>query len=126
MTEIVARIAAEDAVELVKLDSSLIASISMTHAEAAYLARDLLASAAALSSPIKPKVGAMVADAHIPFAGKLGWSNINGNPVLSISVPPGVDLTFEMTREVAKQLGAALTAHAEQKSPLGDHPSTVH
>lgn len=127
MTEVTARINQTQGVELVSVaTSSPIAAISMNPVEAAYLARDLLASAAALCSDTPPKAGAMIGDAHIPFKGQPGWSNVTGNPSLCVSVPPGIELTFEMTREAAKELGASLIALAEQRSPLGDHPSTVH
>src|SRR5580700_3072720 len=120
MAEIMARISPQGGVELV--DDRLVKIIavdSMTPRDAAFLARSILSCAVALSGPNRPEVGALVGDAHLPImTWKVSSSNINGQPVLILSVPSGIELTFQMPPQGAKELGAALIAQGEGSAPL--------
>ncbi|MGB8898726.1 MAG: hypothetical protein WCC90_05520 [Methylocella sp.] len=67
MTEIMARINAEGRVELIDDRSARIeAAATMTPFDTAYLARGMLACAAALSSASPPKAGAIGRDTDLP------------------------------------------------------------
>jgi hypothetical protein len=100
---------------------------SMTPAEAAFLARSLLSCAALIALGATPNIGAVVADLHFPV---LKWSVTlqSGTPVpvVIFSVPPGIDLTFQLSPQVEKELGVALAAHAAGDRPLEQPPRRVH
>ena len=67
MSEIIARISADRRVELTVDGAAKIAGADpMTAEEAAFLARGILASAAALSAPNAPAPGTIIGDAHLP------------------------------------------------------------
>lgn len=124
MTEIIARIGQNGNVELVDERMVKIAAAApMTPAEAAFLARSLLSCAALLSLEKSPKIGALCADLHFPV---LKWTittrRETRTPVLIFSVPPGIDLTFQVTPQIEKEFGAALVAHAEEL-PAPEHGS---
>ena len=128
MAEILARISQEGCVELVDDRSAKIEAVnSMTPHDAAFLARGMLSCAAALSGPKPPKAGTIVGDAHLPVIfWKVGSSNINGQPVLILSIPSGIELIFQMPPQGAKELGAALIAQGEGSAPLGGQRGTIH
>jgi hypothetical protein len=128
MTEMMARISPQGGVDLADDGSAKIGAVdSMSPLDAAYLARGLLACAAALSGPNPPKVGAIVGEAHLPvMKWAVGASEINGLPVLNLSVPPGIELTFQMPPQDAKALGDALIAQAQGSAPLEGQSGTVH
>jgi hypothetical protein len=68
MTEIMARISSGGCVELIDDSSAIIKSVDpMTPQDAAYLARGMLACAAALLGPNPPSAGAIGGDAHLPI-----------------------------------------------------------
>jgi hypothetical protein len=128
VAEIIARISAENGVELTQDGVAKIdAAGSITPFDAAYLARGIFACAAALCGTNPPKPGAIVGDTHIPImAWGVGNSNITGDPVLTLSVPPGIELTFVLTRQGAQELGAALVKQMEGAMPPGGLRGTVH
>ncbi len=99
----------------------------MTPDDAAFLARSLLSCAAALAFDKSAKKGTVRADAHFPV---LKWTITIGSesrmPVVIFSVPPGIDLTFQLSPQVEKELGAALVAHAQGEPPPERPPDTVH
>jgi hypothetical protein len=124
MPEIIARIGPHDDVELTTEGSVTIDS--MTPEDAAYLARGLLSCAAALSVPNKPPHKAIIGDAQFPI---LEWktmtSTLSGKPVVILSIPPGIELTFELTLGGARELGSALVHAAEALQPLVPHSGAV-
>jgi hypothetical protein len=128
MVEIMARISPEGGVELADDRSAKIEAVdSMTPLDAAYLARGLLSCAAVLSGPNPPKVGIIGGDAHLPVVRwTVGVSKFTAEPVLILSFPPGIELTFQIWPQGAKELGAALIAQAQGSAPLGGQSGTVH
>jgi hypothetical protein len=100
---------------------------SLAPIDAAFLARSLLACAGLLALDQSVKVGSLPADLHIPV---LKWvvTTKTGTsiPVIVFSIPPGIDLTFQMSPQVEKALGEALVAHAEGDQPPGQPPDRVH
>jgi hypothetical protein len=128
MGETIARIGPESRVELIDDKSKVIEAVTpMTAKDAAFLALSILASAAALSAPNAPKVGALVSDAHLPIMQwKLGRSNVTGNPVLILTIPSGIELTFEMPPKGAREMGAALTSRGDGTAPPEGHSGTIH
>lgn len=88
-------------------------------AEAAVLGRSLLAASAVCRSlPPKPASGSVVTDCHFPvLRWETGVSSANHSPVLRVTVPGGVPLTFEVTKDVAKAFGAALAAEGKRNKP---------
>lgn len=126
MTEIMARVSAKGEVELIDERSVKIETPAMTPYDAAYLARGMLSCAVALSGPNPPKIGAICGDAHLPVVKwTVGSSTITGAPVLILSIPSGIELTFAIWPQGAKELGAALVAQA-QGTPLERQSGTVH
>jgi hypothetical protein len=127
MTETLARIDQEGKVEFVDEKLVRIAAPSMSADEAAFLARGLLACAAALAFNPPPEAGPIGGDAHFPI---LKWVlttvRATGKPVIIFSIPPGIELTFQMTPQLEKELGAALVAHEEGRPPPEAQTGTVH
>jgi hypothetical protein len=128
MSETIARIGPDRNVELV--DERMVkisGAVPMTPADAAFLARSLLSCAALISLEKSPQVGALCADAHFPV---LKWmittQKGTSKPVVIFSIPPGIDLTFQMSSQVEKELGAALVAHSEGSPPPERPPDIVH
>lgn len=127
-SETMARITPDGYVELIDDQSKIIRSIDpMTPDDAAYLARGILACAIVLSGPNPPNVATIIGDAHMPvLKWAVGSSNITGEPVLILTTPSGVELTFVMPLEGAKVIGEALLSRSQGSSPLGGHHGTVH
>jgi hypothetical protein len=119
MTEIIARISANAGVELIGDQSKLIDAVgSLSPMDAAYLARGIFSCAAMLSGANPPKAGVLVSDVHIPpLAWRVGISRLAGDPVLILSVPPGIELTFLLPAEHARKIAGALIAQADGVSP---------
>jgi len=128
MAEIMARISTVAGVELVDERSRKVEALaSMAPADAAYLARGILSCAAALSGPNPPKAGTIVGDAHLPvMRWVVGSSTVNGEPVLILSIPSGIELTFQMPPQGAKAMGAALIAQGEGSAPPEGQRGTIH
>ena len=128
MSETIARVNSSAGIDLVDERMRKIeGAASMTPLDAAWLARGLLACAATLTGQNTPTPGTIVGDAHLPIMRwATGTSKFNGKPVLILSVPPGFELTFEMTPAGAKELGAALVAFGEGRSPPEGHRGTIH
>jgi hypothetical protein len=128
MAEIIARIASDRKVELTHDGSTKLSGTDpLAPHDAAFLARGILSCAAALSGTNPPPVGALTGDTHLPIMGyATGTSSITGDPVLILSVPPGIELTFVMPLQTVRELGAALVAEADGTAPLGGRRGTVH
>lgn len=87
--------------------------------EAAVLGRALLAASAVCRSlPPKPPAGSVINDCHFPvLRWETGVSNVNQSPIMRVTLPGGVQLTFEVAKEAAKEFGAALTAEGKRNKP---------
>ena len=127
MGETIARIGEGGTVELVDEKMNAIGADPMTPEDAAFLARSLIACAAVLAFDRSAKAGALHTDAHVPV---LKWTISVGTesckPVLIFSIPPGIDLTFQTSPQVERELGAALVARAEGDQPPVLPPDVVH
>jgi hypothetical protein len=123
--EILARVSPEKGVELMDDRSAKIEGVgSMTPEDAAYLARGMLALAVTLPGQNPPKVGAIGGDAHLPVVKwTVGASVFTGWPVLSLTLPSGIEFMFEIWPDGAKQLGAALQSQAHGSPP--ERPSGI-
>jgi hypothetical protein len=128
MTEILARISAASGVELIDDQNKVVDAVgSLSPMDAAYLARSIFSCAAALSGTNPPESGALVGDVHLPpLAWRVGVSRLGGHPVLILSVPPGIELTFLLPAEHAKKIAAALVAQADGVSPPEGQRGTLH
>jgi hypothetical protein len=126
--ELIARIGPEGSVEITDERSVPIKSVpAMTPGDAAYFARGLLACAAVLSGANPAPAGTIIGDAHLPvMRWVVGTSAANGEPALIFSVPSGIELTFQMPPQAAKELGEALIAQSQRSAPLGGQRGTVH
>lgn len=87
--------------------------------EAAVLGRALMAASAVCRSlPPKPQSGSTITDCHFPvLKWETGVSNVNQAPIMRVTVPGGLQLTFEVAREAAKEFGAALTSEGKRNKP---------
>jgi hypothetical protein len=125
MSETLPRIAESEKVELVNERMVQLAA-PMTAEDAAFLARELLSCAAMLTFG-QAKVGALGGDAHLPvLKWRIGIGPDSKMPIVIFSVPPGIDLTFQLSPQLEKELGAALIAHAEGIPPPELPPVAVH
>jgi hypothetical protein len=127
MGEILARVSSNNGIELVDDRSGKIEAVgSMTPEDAAFLARGILALATALPSRYPPKVGALGGDARLPVAKwTVGASIFTGEPVILLTLPSSIELTFAIWPDGAKGLGTALLAQA-QGSPVERQSGTMH
>lgn len=127
MVEILARIARNNRVELIDEMNAKLVAPELTPSDAAFLARGILACAAALSGPHPPNSGVIGGDAHFPIKNwSVGLSNVNGEIVVILLIPPGIELTFQVPKAAARDLGAALVSQADGYSPAGGHSGSVH
>jgi hypothetical protein len=128
MGETTARIGAGGTIELVDERMVKIAGATlMTPDDAAFLARSLLSCAVRLIFDKSVKVGTLCADCHFPV---LKWvvstQTGTGLPVVIFSIPPGIDLTFQLSPPFEKALGTALAAHAAGDQSPEPPPDRVH
>jgi hypothetical protein len=96
MDEVIAKIGPEENIEIVEHHSGKVRSrLFVTPEDGAYLARGLLACAAALCGPDPPPAGTIFADAHIPA---LEWvaETSDGGFLLTIKIRSGIELSFQM------------------------------
>jgi hypothetical protein len=129
MAKIMARISAGGRVELIDDRSANLESAEpMTPLDAAYLARGMLSCAAVLSGENPPKVGTIGGDTYLPtLKCAVGSSAATDVLVLKLFVPPGIELSFQMTSQVARALGETLLAQGGGVSePPASHGGTVH
>jgi hypothetical protein len=105
VNEIIAKIGSEANIEIVEHHSGKVRSrLFVTPQDGAYLARGLLACAAALCGPNPPQAGTIFADPHIPA---LKWvvDASHGEPVLTIKIQSGIELSFRMPAQNAGESG---------------------
>jgi hypothetical protein len=101
--------------------------ISVSPLDAAFLGRSLVAVAAALSAPNPPKANTIASHAHLPITiWKVGISNVNGEQILILAIPSGIELTFQFGRAGAREIGAALVAQADRYAPPGGHSGVIN
>ena len=96
MDEVIAKIGAEANIEIVEHHSGKVRStLFLTPQDGAYLARALLACAAALCGPDPPQAGTIFSDSHIPV---LKWAAdaSDGGFLLTIKLRSGIELSFLM------------------------------
>jgi hypothetical protein len=96
MDEVIAKIGPEANIEIVEQHSGKVRSrIFVTPQDGAYLARGLLACAAALCGPNPPQAATIFADSHIPV---LKWVTdaSHGEFVLTLKIRSGIELSFQM------------------------------
>jgi hypothetical protein len=115
MAEIIAKVGPDRGIELVEHRSGKAHIVGlMTPEDGAYLARGILGCAAALCGPSPPEFGTVIADAQLPV---MKWvvesSAVNGDPVLTVTIPSGIELTFHMPRNSAREIGVALVTQGE-------------
>ena len=127
MAEIIPKVSPERGIELVEHRAGKPHLLGMmTPPDGAYLARGMLACAAALSGPNPPAAGEMVGDLHLPVTKwTVAASSKNGEPVLILTIPSGIELTFQLTRHGAQEIGAALVAQAQGTARLWGHSGTM-
>ena len=126
MAEIIAKVGPDRGLELVEHRSGKAHVVGlMTPEDGAYLARGMLACAAALCGPNPPAGGTIIADVHLPITKwSVGSSNVDGDTVLVLTIPSGIELVFQMPRQGAKEIGAALVAQGE--GSVRGHSGTMH
>jgi len=99
MDEILAKVGPEQSIELEKYHAGKTATLGhMTPQDGAYLARGMLACAAALCGPDPPLVGTVIADAPLPV---LRWAvkpSEGDGIVLTVTIQSGLELTFRVPR----------------------------
>jgi hypothetical protein len=113
MSELTIKIGPNDTIELT-------AVAKLTPMDAATLARTLFAVAALSSVQQAPPIGTIMTgtDAHHPILKWVVTKNThNGRPTIVFSIPPGIDVTFQITPQNEKELGEALVAHADGLEP---------
>lgn len=99
--------------------SSPLIDLKVGPTEAAVLGRALLAASAVCRSlPPKPESGSTLSDCHFPvLQWETGTSNVTQAPIMRVTIPGGLQLTFEVTKDAAKEFGAALAAEGKRNKP---------
>jgi hypothetical protein len=126
VSEIIAEVGVERGIDLIVHQSGKASRVgSMTPGDGAYLARAMLACAAALCGQDPPPTGTVIPDAQLPIMKwSVGASSNSGRySVLVLTVPPGIELTFRMPGQGAKEIGAALIAQGG--GPAKSHSGTI-
>lgn len=126
MAEIIAAVQPDGTIALVDEKNTKVVDQPLGQLDAAYLARGLLSCAAVLAAGQAPQKQPLIADVHFPT---LKWTvsrqTGTGKPVIVFSVPPGVDLTFQITPEIARELGETLVSHADGLPPPARKPDRL-
>jgi hypothetical protein len=119
MSETIASVAEGGNVELVdERMQKIVGADPMTPEDAAFLARSLLACAAMLAFDKSIKAGTLVGDVHLPvLQWKVSVGTESRKPVVIFSIPPGIDLIFQLSPQIERELGTTLVAHAEGALP---------
>ena len=127
MAEIIAKVSPERGIELVEHRAGKSHLLGMmTPQDGAYLARGMLACAAALSGPNPPAAGEMVGDLHLPVTKwAVAAASSNGAPLLILTSASGIELSFQLTRRGAQEIGGALLTQAQGTAPLWGHSGTM-
>ena len=127
MNEAIARVADGRLIELIDDQKNALPVPLMTPVDAAFLGRGILATCTVLASPTPVASGQVIADAHLPIMKwNVGRENRAGFPVMILTLPTGIALTFEMPPETARDLGTALIAQGTTNQPLGPQGEKVH
>ena len=98
-----ARVAQNRQTEIIDDQSRRVGGIDdLSPDSAAFLGRALLACAA-LCAVDPPHIGATPADAHLPVLDfRIDPAVTTDEPLIIFSVPPGIELTFQLTQARAK------------------------
>lgn len=104
-------------VEAAGRDAPLV-DITFTPDQAAALGRAMLAaSVVCKAGPPKPAQGSLIHDCHFPVERwDVGFSNLNKQPILALTVAGGAQLVFQFTHDGAQAVGAALDKEARAKA----------
>jgi hypothetical protein len=126
MAEIIAKVGSDRGIELVEHRSDKVYIVGfMTPEDGAYLARGILGCAAALCGPYPPEFGTVIGDTQLPV---MKWvvesSAVNEDPVLTVTIPSGIELTFHMPRNIAREIGLALVTQGE--GSVGRRSGAIH
>jgi hypothetical protein len=106
MDEIISEVGPEHSVELVCHHAGKRNAVGrMAPQDAAYLARGILACADALCGLNPPPLGTIAADAHLTVT-KWGVSQSDGELLLTLTLQSGIDLTFRIAGQAAKDISA--------------------
>jgi|SRR5208282_170426 len=128
MTDVNARIGLQGTVELADEHSIKLAGVSpMTPFDAAFLGRELLGCAAALSSANSPPIGTNVTDPLLPI---MEWATglhpLTQVPTMILKIHPGIELSFQLTMQGVKDLSAGLLALGQRLMPPGGSRGVIH
>lgn len=128
MSETIASIGQDGKIELVDDKMVRIAGISaMSPEDAAFLARGLLSCAAVLSIDPKQEAGALCDGAHFPVLQYTIRTMADPlRPLITFTLPPGIDFEFQMTPQQAANFGQDLVAHAEGRPAPTRTPDVLH
>lgn len=102
MDELIAKVGPEANIEIAEHHAGKIRSrFFLTPQDGAYLARGILACAAALCGPDPPQAGTVFADSHLPV---LKWNvdATHGEILLTVTIRSGIELHFRMPQQNAK------------------------
>lgn len=106
MDEIIAEVGPEHSVELVRHHGGKRGAIGrMAPQDAAYLARGILSCADALCGANPPPLGTITADAHLAVT-RWDVSQSDGELLLTLTIKPGIDLTFQIATQAGVDIGA--------------------
>ena len=128
MTDVNAKIGPQGTVELANNQSARLAGVSpMTPLDAAFLGRELLGCAAALASVNPPPIGTNVTDPLLSItAWATGLHPLTRVPTMILKIQPGIELSFVLTMQGAKDLSAGLLALAQGLMPPGGSRGVIH
>ncbi len=103
MDEIIAKIGPGHSLELVRYHAGKAASLGfLSPQDGAYLARGMLASAAALCGPDPPPAETVIPDAPLPVLHWRAEPLDAGQFTLTVTIQSGTELTFRLPRSSAR------------------------
>jgi hypothetical protein len=119
--ELHARIAAKDTIDVVGSDGTIVANISGQ--QCAALGKSFLcAGEAVVGGEPRPQSGRIIRDAHLPvMKWSVGRAVASGEPVLTVTLPSGVEMTLQIRGPASVAIGKALIAAGEAASPPAGH-----
>jgi hypothetical protein len=126
--EIRVRVGENGRIELVDEQSRQIESMQpLSPPEAALLARGLLVGATTLSEPDPPTAGTVLGDALLRVVKwSAGPSIGSGLPGVIFTLPSGIELSFQLSPQAARELGSALGILGDRPPPSEQQGNTVH
>jgi hypothetical protein len=121
---ITARFIDKDSLELI-VRSAKEETITINPQGAAHIGRAILAASVVCGAPPPhPAKGTEIENCHFPVEKwSVGYSNVNGEPIVGLTVSGGMQLIFQLPHEIARELGEALAKVGQKQATQEGRPN---